>query len=166
VIDPHSDVIEGVIDNVYVVDQAELLSMVEADFIQEYQDVISPDAGAYKKVFKVAQKFDRGVIRADKIRNLSDGSLSGFEVYANDLSGRSVLIVDDICDGGGTFVGLAKKLREKGAKSVGLYVSHGMFTKGVEILKEHIDKIYCYTYYGSNSKDLEFIETLKARKDV
>lgn len=165
VVDPHSDVIEGVIDNVSIVSQVEILDMLESDFIYEYQDIVSPDAGAYKKAFKVAQHFNRGIVRADKIRDLSDGSLSGFEVYAEELTGRDVLIVDDICDGGGTFIGLAKKLREKGAKSVGLYVSHGMFTKGVEILKEHIDKIYCYNYYGSNSKDFELIEALKARQN-
>jgi ribose-phosphate pyrophosphokinase len=76
------------------------------------------------------------------------GALSGFEVYADDLTGKEVVILDDICDGGGTFIGLTKKLREKGAAKVTLYVTHGMFTKGVKILLESIDEVWCYSYHG------------------
>lgn len=67
---------------------------------------------------------------------------------ADDLDGRQyfergrtiALIVDDICDGGGTFVGLAKELRAAGATRVYLYVTHGIFSKRLPL--EGIDHVY------------------------
>jgi ribose-phosphate pyrophosphokinase len=42
---------------------------------------------------------------------------------------------------------LAKVLREKGAKTVSLYVTHGMFTKGKEIFNGILDGVHCYFDY-------------------
>ena len=61
------------------------------------------------------------------------------------LSNRRILIVDDICDGGATFVGLAKELRAAGAKKVYLYVTHGIFSKGLPL--EGIDKVFTTDSY-------------------
>lgn len=49
-------------------------------------------------------------------------------------------IVDDICDGGGTFIGTAAMLKSKGAAKVVLIVSHGIFSKGERL--EGIDEIF------------------------
>lgn len=148
VFDPHSDVVEALIDNVHIIPVDHIIHRAKDVEFTTVDAFVSPDGGAYKKVTKCGQVRGKNVVRADKIRNVSDGSLSGFGVYADDLTGQSVMIIDDICDGGGTFVGLAEKLREKGATEVILYVTHGMFTKGVDVLKEGIDKILCYRYYG------------------
>lgn len=160
VFDPHSDVIEAVLDNVDILTQTEILNACEPNILENYDAIVSPDAGAYKKVSKSAQFFNKEVVRADKIRDLETGSLSGFEVYSNNLSGKSVIILDDLADGAGTFIGLAKKLKERGASEVGLYVTHGLFTKGTEILKESIDSVYCYEYYGNKLEDLDNIKIL------
>jgi len=48
-------------------------------------------------------------------------------------------------DEGGTFVGTAKMLKEKGAKKVVLIVSHGIFSKGTSL--EHVDEIYTTDSY-------------------
>ena len=93
------------------------------------------------------------IIRADKIRDTMTGALSGFEVYADDLTGKDVVILDDLCDGGGTFIGLAKKLREKGAAKITLYVTHGMFTKGVKDLLIYIEEVWCYQYHGATEEE-------------
>ena len=45
------------------------------------------------------------------------------------------LIVDHICDGGGTFIGLAEELKKKNAGKLFLAVSHGIFNKGFDDLK-------------------------------
>lgn len=148
VIDPHSDVIEALLDNPDILDIASIVDASDSDVFKKCTHLVSPDGGAYKKVTKAAQMCSKPVIRADKIRDTRTGQLSGFEVYAEDLTGLSVLIVDDICDGGGTFIGLTKKLREKGAESVSLYVTHGMFTKGVDLLLSEIDEISCCYYNG------------------
>ena len=52
-------------------------------------------------------------------------------------------MVDDIADGGASFKYLARKLKELGAAKVGLYVTHGIFSKGLETLKVDIDYICC-----------------------
>lgn len=59
-------------------------------------------------------------------------------------------------DGAGTFIPLAEKLKEAGASQVDLYVTHGIFAKGLDILKEFIDNVYCYQIVGNyiTPKDL------------
>ena len=51
------------------------------------------------------------------------------------------IVVDDICDGGGTFIGLAKLLKGRGAIKCTLAVTHGLFTKGFDKLADHFDEI-------------------------
>ena len=55
---------------------------------------------------------------------------------------KRVLIVDDICDGGATFTSLAKVLKNAGAVYIGLHVTHGIFSKGIQVLLEAgVDKV-------------------------
>lgn len=59
-----------------------------------------------------------------------------------------ILIQDDLCDAGGTFIGEAKYLRENGISNpLNLFVAHGLFTKGLEPLLEHFEHIYCTNSY-------------------
>ena len=83
-----------------------------------------------------------------KIRDVKTRKLSGFKVYADDLQGRDCLVVDDICDGGGTFLGLAKELKAKNAGKLYLAVSHGIFSRGVERLLEHYDGVFSTNSFG------------------
>lgn len=108
VIDPHSDVIEALLDKPDIVTIADIIFASEQAEFGEVDAYVSPDGGAYKKVTKAASIYGKPIVRADKIRDTQTGQLSGFEVYASDLSGQTVMIVDDICDGGGTFIGLAQ----------------------------------------------------------
>lgn len=103
--------------------------------------LVAPDAGALKKTFKYAQTLDiNEVIRADKTRNVKTGDITG-SMYFGDVKDKSLLIIDDICDGGRTFIELAKVLRQGGAKYIHLHVTHGIFSKGKEVLLEEIDKV-------------------------
>ena len=137
--DPHSDVTTALIDNVHVVEQHELISMRE--HFEGYV-LICPDAGAEKKI----QKFKKPYIMATKIRNPVTGEIERTHVYADDdeLVGWPCIIVDDICDGGRTFIELGKILKEKGASRVELYVTHGIFSKGLDVFNGIIDKVYWY----------------------
>lgn len=57
---------------------------------------------------------------------------------------RLCVIVDDICDGGGTFIPVITELKARGAKRVVLAVSHGLFTKGYASLTEAgLDQVHC-----------------------
>lgn len=86
-----------------------------------------PDEGASKRYPFIKHPS----ICATKVRNKLTGEITGTQVNG-DYTGKSILIVDDICDGGMTFIKLAEAL--KGAKEINLYISHGLFTKGIAVL--------------------------------
>lgn len=106
---------------------------------------VCPDKGAVDRVSKLSQG-EANVVYCSKTRDMSTGNLSGFKVdtpaHVKDVE---ALIVDDICDGGGTFVGLAKELRKAGARKVYLYITHGIFSKGLPL--EGIDHVYTTDSY-------------------
>ncbi|NQY05809.1 MAG: ribose-phosphate pyrophosphokinase [Flavobacteriaceae bacterium] len=151
VFDPHSEVTTALLDDVEVIENYDLvkqsLTKLSGDIV-----LISPDGGALKKIYKVS-KYLGGipVMECSKKRNVTTGQLSGFTVYEEDLTGKHGVIVDDICDGGGTFLGLATELKKKGIEQLSLIVSHGIFSKGFEELNQHFDQVFT-----SNSiRDLE-----------
>lgn len=144
--DCHSDVGTALLDNCVNLCLSDMIPGSELAQVFEYPEtvLISPDAGANKKVLKLALALGqypfpaRGtpVIRADKIRDTMTGNITGTEVYASALNAATCVIVDDICDGGRTFTELAQALKEKGAGKIILYVTHGIFSKGTECLYE------------------------------
>lgn len=91
-----------------------------------------PDSGAYHKYSKF---INHNFVYGHKDRDQTTGHINKLDIIG-EVKGDVVLIVDDICDGGGTFILTANELYKKGAKEVHLYVSHGLFTKGLEGLKE------------------------------
>jgi ribose-phosphate pyrophosphokinase len=98
--------------------------------------VCYPDAGAQDKYASI-YKHDRGSMWADKSRDQSTGDITAMKLYGAKYAHReNVLIVDDICDGGATFVRLAKLLYGVGATGVDLFVTHGLFTKGLRPLRD------------------------------
>ena len=97
--------------------------------------IVCPDKGA---TARYSTQINYPFITMNKERNQLTGELkmSGVVEKEVNLSNKSVLIVDDICDGGGTFILAAKELHRLGVKEVNLYVSHGIFSKGTTILEE------------------------------
>lgn len=90
---------------------------------------VYPDAGAAKRYVAINK-----ALYCEKIRNQSTGEITGLKVKGK-VQKKSYIIIDDICDGGRTFVEVAKKLYVAGAKEVHLYISHGIFSKGLEPLR-------------------------------
>lgn len=114
--------------------------------------IISPDAGAYKKIFKVCQhlNYKDEIVLCNKTRNVENGNITSVTCAINDFQGLDLYIIDDICDGGGTFILLADELKKRNCGKVNLIVSHGIFSKGVDALI-NIDHIYTTDSF----KDLE-----------
>ena len=57
---------------------------------------------------------------------------------------ESVIIIDDLCDGGATFTSIAKKIKEKNPTcKIYLIVTHAIFSKGIDIFDGLIEHIYC-----------------------
>jgi ribose-phosphate pyrophosphokinase len=154
VMDPHSDVLEAClnsfnkINNFALVDDA--LSYMSSDSEEDQIVLVSPDAGAYKKVFDVAKEFNiEKIITATKVRDMKTGNILHTEIPVldqhNDLK---YIIIDDICDGGRTFVELAKAIKgSRPSAKIYLIVTHGIFSAGYDQLSEYIDRIYTTNSY-------------------
>ncbi|UUZ75448.1 hypothetical protein LP414_27415 [Polaromonas sp. P1(28)-13] len=104
---------------------------------------------ANKKVLNFAQVHGfKDVVRADKTRDTLTGKITGTAVYSQDVGNRDFLILDDICDGGRTFLELAKELRKLTTGKLYLYVSHGIFSQGCLHLARHFERIYVANLVG------------------
>ena len=151
VLDPHSDVLEACLDNMVKIDNHLIVksALTAIDNKNDARDricLVSPDAGAYKKIFDVAKKFEiNKVITATKVRDLKTGKILHTEVPLSDSYHGDIkfVIVDDICDGGRTFTEIAKAIRDQlpNAK-IYLIVTHGIFSAGDEPLKEYFEHVY------------------------
>lgn len=154
-LDPHSDAAAAAINNSVVIAQEACLMQSE-NLRQAIGEgklmLVAPDAGALKKIHNVAKASGaRDYAILTKERDVATGNLTGFALVSGDVAGKDVLIVDDLCDAGGTFIGSAQVLRDAGARSVNLYVTHGVFSKGLEnLLNNGIDAIYTTTSFASS----------------
>jgi len=145
IFDPHSEVSTALIERSYAIANHDFVKDVLAHYFSKHAEtpycLVSPDAGALKKIHKLAQylKVDN-VVECMKERDLKTGALTNFKTTTENLDGTACFIIDDICDGGSTFAGTAKMLKEKGASKVVLVVSHGIFSKGTSI--DFVNEIY------------------------
>jgi ribose-phosphate pyrophosphokinase len=155
-LDVHSDTAKALFDNFNNFEQNTIIKSFEETMdIDLLKDVVlvSPDFGASKKIYKLASEYGLTVVQSNKERD-SNGHIIRTEVYRDDFNGKDVLIVDDICDGGRTFQEIAKVLKQRNVGKISLYVTHGIFSKGVDILFEDcIDKIYTTNSFIEESTD-------------
>lgn len=104
--------------------------------------VFAPDKGAVQRSTEASVALNASLALAEKEREFETGALKGFKVTRRPYTNGRVLIADDICDGGGTFVGLLTEIRKYYSDNpVDLYVTHGIFSKGFEPLRG-FDRIY------------------------
>jgi len=159
VFDAHSEVTPAVLNNCAAISNHRFIQEVLKQTGQNCL-LISPDGGALKKIYKVSE-FLGGVpvVECSKSRDVTTGKLKGFKVYADDLEGKDCLIVDDICDGGGTFIGLAEELKNKNCGNIYLAVSHGIFSQGFEKFKPAFKKLF--TTDSFQNIDNEYVSQLK-----
>lgn len=111
----------------------------------------APDKGAYAKTHRIAYIFDdeKNVITCHKERDPVTGWIKSVKISNTDVNGKSVIITDDICDGGMTFIKTAEALKNAGATKVYLYVTHGIFSKGLKPFEGIIDGIWCFQHVMS-----------------
>lgn len=138
VFDPHSDVSMALIDNVELIEPTFFTMMKSRP--KGYDAIMFPDAGASKKYGKDNES-KLPVIIGNKHRN-EEGRIESYDLLGFPEGVKSVMIIDDICSYGGTFVAAAKALREKGVEKISLVVSHceNNILKG-EVF-DYIDEVY------------------------
>ena len=149
IFDAHSDVAPALINNC-IHREAKDIFVLSSRFLDKYSHLVSPDAGAYKKVNSIASLSNLPVIPALKTRDTSTGRLSNTILVTDGVESPSrLLVVDDICDGGYTFILLGKELRKTFPDTpIDLYISHGIFSKGTDELKFYYDNIYCHNLFS------------------
>lgn len=149
--DPHSKVTPALIDNVQIIYQHQLAAIAVRELAENLMfpiAIVAPDLGAAKKI-KHLQSYLKSyynlivtTVQCDKTRDPKTGKITGFKILDGNPSGRHCLIVDDICDGGFTFLGLSKALEILDIEGQSLYVTHGIFSKGTDKLLDVFDHIY------------------------
>ena len=111
--------------------------------------IVSPDAGGTERAKAFLHRLEKvnlgyknkeySFAIISKTRS-QPGEISKMELVG-DVQGKDVLIIDDIIDSGGTLCKAADLLKEKGARKIFCYATHGLFTCGTDSLKEKFDKI-------------------------
>jgi ribose-phosphate pyrophosphokinase len=139
-LDAHSDVAGKLINNFKSREPSLAMGL---SVVRTKPDIICfPDAGAKTRYSELVKKHNLPTIYADKERDQKTGYIISYEIHG-EVQDKSVILIDDLCDGGMTFILLTKELLKMGAKSVNLYVTHGIFSKGIGVLKEAgIDQIH------------------------
>ncbi len=109
--------------------------------------VAYPDKGArerYQDLF-----VDETPILCGKVRDELSGALTGFVVErSQECSGEHIVLLDDLCDGGGTFMGLEPKLRELNPTSLTLQVAHAIQLEGIKKVASVYDKVIITNSYA------------------
>lgn len=152
---PHSDVTQMGLNNVRIYDNSNFISKVLNDIKCE-PILLSTDAGSYKWINKLADTIDfKGeVYGANKSRNIETHKLTQI-IDRQDFKGKDILILDDLCVGGGTFIGLAKLLKERNVGKLYLAVSHITIKNPNKELEVLYEKVYCtnskYDQYELNN---------------
>lgn len=121
-----------------------MIEKVITDIGQDNLTILLPDEGAGRYNL---DRFNLPILRCEKKRDAGTGKLSGFVVP--NITTRKALIVDDICDGGGTFIGIADSLNRRSVEELYLYVTHGIFSKGMDNLARHFRQVYCSSTWTS-----------------
>lgn len=161
--DNHSDVSTALINNCINIHVKYIIKSID---LSNYDYFISPDAGANKKVFECSKEFKIPMLRADKTRDVSTGKILETVIYAKpeQLENSTVLIIDDICQGGRTFEELSKAIKALAPTcTIHLYTTHGFYSNGLDSLRAAgIDKfITTDSVYTLKEKDVLLCEVSK-----
>ena len=121
---------------------------------------VAPDVGGTARARALGKMLNIGLAIVDK-RRPAPGKSQVMNVIG-DVNNKTCIIVDDIIDSGGTIVNAAKILKEKGAKDVHVYASHGVLSGGaVDKIKNSKIKNLVITDTIDNSKKVQKVKNIE-----
>lgn len=137
--EPHSPLTINLLDNSF---GEEWCAARVADVLlrENYDSIFLPDYGALKRYEDVDIPKRIKISHGKKMRDFESGNIETLEIRGD--IGSRVLIVDDLCSRGGTFVRGSKLLKEKGAERVGLLVAYCEENVYSGELFDHINTMY------------------------
>jgi ribose-phosphate pyrophosphokinase len=164
-IDLHTQQIQGFVDQPF--DHLTAMPLFVDYFKEKFKDpisIISPDAGGVKRATTFAKHLEAYVGFVHKKRDPKiHNEVKSFTVIG-EVEERHAILLDDIIDTGGTIAAASRILKERGAKSVNVAATHGIFSDGsVEKLQDApIDKIIVTDtlLQNGNSSQLGNVEVL------
>ena len=129
--------------------------------------IVSPDAGSVGRT----KLFLRSLINSQENSDLKrdyfyallskerskPGEIEAVQLIG-DVSGKNILIIDDIIDTGGTLIKVAETLKSNGAKKLMCYGTHGIFTNGTEKIHEKFDLIMTSNTHNNKKDYVEVID--------
>lgn len=119
--------------------------------IEEEYCLIIPDKGAYNRLrYNTREHFYDNAVVMNKVRNIATGKIEKIEVTNPDvvLSNNKFIIVDDLCDGGGTFCGIASEIRKINPNAeLSIFVTHMVNPRGIENLSKTFDRVWFTNSY-------------------
>ena len=137
-IDLHTQQIQGFVDQPF--DHLTAMPLFVDYFKEKFNEpisIISPDAGGVKRATTFAKHLEAYVGFVHKKRDPKiHNEVKSFTVIG-EVEDRHAILLDDIIDTGGTIAAASRILKERGALSVNVAATHGIFSDGsVEILKD------------------------------
>lgn len=170
ILDPHSDYIMKYLDNVedlYPVSQIEYVVKKTEEQTGKRPVLFYPDAGAksrYGEVLKNSSLADYDVAYGIKERTWGTDAIESYKIDGKIPEGHPVVIIDDICSLGGTFIHAGEELRKVGVETINLYITHceqGIFVR--HLLKENspIDKVYTTDTIMTDNKGNDELEIIR-----
>ena len=141
VLEPHSDAIYGHRFGVLYPGKHTRPDNLTVDY-----QLVLPDAGAVDRY----KYFDKDFISCSKVRDTSTGKILEIKIdNPEKLDGRPLMIIDDLCDGGGTFCGIAECFKKIGIPKDRLNISvvHMVNPKGIENLSKNFNHVWFTNSY-------------------
>lgn len=121
--------------------------------------IIAPDAGARERAKAVADKWGLPLFQGSKVRD-PENNFRIKSLECEPVTTERALVVDDICDGGGTFLGLADAIgfpRER----LSLWTTHGIYSKGIGIIRERFGHVACTDSFNGDRNRADTIVRLE-----
>ncbi len=143
-IDLHSQQIQGFIEQPF--DHLTAMPLFSEHFQGKFKEpitVVSPDAGGVKRATVLAKRLDAYVAFVHKKRDPKIHNEAEALTVIGEVEGRHTVLIDDIIDTAGTISSAARILKDRGAISVNVVATHGIFSNpSVDRLKDApIDEI-------------------------
>lgn len=125
--------------------------VIGSDACSNKYTLVLPDEGAYKRLGKFLATRGITAVVCQKERDVKTGKLLGFKVTNPEIvlnTTKPLLIVDDLCDGGGTFCGIAAEIRKiRSDIEINIHITHMVNPKGIENLSKNFDHVYFTNSY-------------------
>jgi ribose-phosphate pyrophosphokinase len=156
-LDAHSSIATDLIKNIENKELCWLVNSLIQGFNKTNIDlvdvVLAPDKGAIHKVKSIVDEdiipnvkfFSANKVRAKDNSTVHTEICEEFKKYLRGKEYPSIGVFDDICDGGRTFIELAKVIRQENNKAeLKLYTTHGIYSNGLSELEQYYSGIVCY----------------------